>query len=67
MAEKKASNGGESGLAILIVVVFSLAGGIFAGYTTNGSGFYSGLFLGFLIGTGVLLTVEYASTRIRRA
>jgi hypothetical protein len=59
-----AQNQANGGFAILLVFVLTIAGGVAAGIV--GSPYENGLLLGFLIGIAVLLTIEYASTRIRR-
>ena len=54
------------GIALLVLFVFTLAGGIVAAYSTNGNAFYPGLIVGFLIGVGLLATADYAAAQIRR-
>jgi membrane associated rhomboid family serine protease len=69
MAQKSSS--ANIGLPILIVFVLTLAG-LLIGAMVNSvfsvayNAQYYGLFIGFLIGIAVLLTIEYASTKIRR-
>lgn len=49
-------------LAIVILFLFTMAGGIFAAYY---GGLSSGLAFGFLVGLATILTVHYASKRMR--
>ncbi len=68
MTQKEATNE-NPWLALLILFVFSIAGGSFVAYTRPSATpwpFFFGLFFGFLIGLAVLFTVDYAVIEIRR-
>ena len=61
------SSGVEVVFAILIVIIFSFAGlmASFAFPVNNGNGITT-MFFGLIVGVAVLLTIEYASIKIRR-
>jgi hydrogenase/urease accessory protein HupE len=67
MAQKEKS-GDDIAIPILILFVFTLIGGFaFGMFSTSYYTQYNGYFIGFLVGVAVLLTVEYASNKIRES